>query len=114
VPALRNARTGRTIATRIERLSSFSQRAVGLLARASVEPDEGVWITPCSAIHTLGMRVTIDVIFVDAEGTVLDVVGNVRPNRLLVTRRGARAVVELGSGALDVHDLLPGDRLELV
>ena len=69
---------------------------------------------PCRAIHTLGMRITIDVIFIDAEGRVLDVLGNVRPNRLLVTRRGARAVVELGRGALDEHDLLPGDRLELV
>jgi uncharacterized protein len=111
---LRNARTGRILATRVDRLSSFFRRAVGLLGRTTVRPDEGVWIAPCSSIHTLGMRVAIDVIFVDADGRVLIAIANVRPNRPIVTCRGARAVVELGSGALDEHDLRPGDRLELV
>jgi uncharacterized protein len=114
VPLLRNARTGRIVAKRVDRLSSFLRRAMGLLGRTTVRRDEGVWIDPCGAIHTLGMHVAIDVIFVDADGRVIRAVPNVRPNRLLLTARGARAVVELGCGALDEHDLLPGDRLELV
>jgi uncharacterized membrane protein (UPF0127 family) len=111
---LRNTTTGRILATRIDRLSSFLHRAVGLLARTTIRPDEGVWITSCRAIHTIGMRVAIDVIFVDGESRVLRAVSNVRPNRLALSCRGAEAVVELGSGALRDIDLLPGDRLELV
>jgi uncharacterized membrane protein (UPF0127 family) len=114
VPLLRNTTTGGILATRIDRLSSFLHRAVGLLARTTIRPDEGVWITSCSAVHTLGMRVAIDVIFVDGESRVLRVVSNVQPNRLVLSCRGAKAVVELGSGALQDIDLLPGDRLELV
>ena len=114
MPLLRNTTTGRILATRIDRLSSFLHRAVGLLARTTIRPDEGVWITSCRAIHTLGMRVAIDVIFVDRESRVIRVVSNVRPNRLALSCSGAEAVVELGSGALRDMDLLPGDRLELV
>jgi uncharacterized membrane protein (UPF0127 family) len=111
---LRNATTGTIVATRIERLSGLFRRAVGLLARASVQRDEGVWLTSCRSIHTIGMRAVIDVIFVDGEGGVLRIDRNVAPNRLVLSCRRARAVVELGGGALDQADVMLGDRLELV
>jgi uncharacterized membrane protein (UPF0127 family) len=114
VPLLRNSTTGKIVATRIDRLSTFLHRAVGLLARTTLRPDEGVWITSCRAIHTLGMRVAIDVIFVDGDGHVIRAVHNVRPNRIALSCKGAQGVVELGGGALREIDVLPGDVLELV
>jgi uncharacterized protein len=114
VPLLRNTTTGKIVATRIDRLSSFMHRAVGLLARTTLRPDEGVWITSCRAIHTIGMRVAIDVIFVDREGHVIRAIHDVKPNRIALSCPGARGVVELGSGALREIDVLPGDVLELV
>ena len=114
MPLLKNSTTGKIVATRIDRLSSFLHRAVGLLARTNLRPDEGVWITSCRAIHTLGMRVTIDVIFVDRNGEVVGLEPNVVPNRVAVSCRGARGVVELGAGALREIDVQRGDVLELV
>jgi hypothetical protein len=114
MPLLRNSTTGTIVATRIDRLSGFLQRAVGLLARSRVQRDEGVWITRCRAIHTIGMRASIDVIFVDRDGRVLRVDRDVKPNRLSLSCRQAMGVVELGAGALSQIDVLPGDRLELV
>jgi uncharacterized membrane protein (UPF0127 family) len=114
VPLLRNSTTGKIVATRIDRLSSFLHRAVGLLARTTIRPDEGVWITSCRAIHTIGMRVSIDVIFVDSAGRVIRVASNVQPNRIALSCKGAQSVVELGGGALREVDVLPGDVLELV
>lgn len=114
MPLLRNSTTGTIVATRIDRLSGFLQRAVGLLARSRVQRDEGVWITRCRAIHTIGMRTSIDVIFVDRDGRVLRVDRDVKPNRLSLSCRQAMGVVELGGGALSQIDVLPGDRLELV
>jgi uncharacterized membrane protein (UPF0127 family) len=111
---LRNCTTGTIIATRIDRLTGLLQRAVGLLARSSVQHDEGVWLTSCRSIHTLGMRCAIDVVFVDREGCVLRICRNVRPNRFALSCRAAKAVVELGGGALDQIDVELGDRLELV
>jgi uncharacterized membrane protein (UPF0127 family) len=111
---LRNATSGAIIATRVERANNFIERAIGLLGRSRVRPDEGLWFAKCSAIHTLGMKITIDVIFVDAKGHILKLIGNVRPGLWSVSCRGARDVIELGGGALRECDLMPGDRLELV
>jgi uncharacterized membrane protein (UPF0127 family) len=111
---LRNCTTGTIIATRIDRLTGFLQRAVGLLARSRVQPDEGVWITRCNAIHTIGMRDTIDIIFVDRDDRVLRVEPGVAPNRWSLTCWGAKGVIELGGGALSRIDVLRGDRLELI
>jgi uncharacterized membrane protein (UPF0127 family) len=50
-------------------------------------------ITPCSSIHTIGMRVPIQVAFFDAEGRVLRVEDWVVPGRLLRCP-GAEGVLE--------------------
>lgn len=111
---LRNSTTGAIIATRVDRLTGFFQRAVGLLARTTVQRDEGVWLTSCRMIHTIGMRCAIDVAFIDGDGIVLRICSNVEPNRPALICRRAKAVVELGGGAFSAGDLLVGDRLELV
>jgi uncharacterized membrane protein (UPF0127 family) len=51
---LRNATNGRVLATKVKRATNPLTRGVGLLARARVEPDEGLWIDNCSAVHTMG------------------------------------------------------------
>jgi uncharacterized protein len=114
MPLLRNATTAAIVATRVDRLTGFLQRAVGLLARSHVQCDEGVWLTSCCAIHTIGMRAKIDVIFVDRNDRVLRVESDVAPNRLALICRQAKGVIELGGGALSLIDVLPGDRLELL
>ena len=98
-------------AARVGRKTSFGQRAICLLGRSAVRPDEGVWIAPCNAIHTLGMRTPIDVIFLDAHGCIVRLEAGVRPNRLAIVCRGAQAVVELGPGALDTGVAVLGDYL---
>ncbi len=114
MPLLRNVTTDRIVATRVDRLSTFFQRAVGLLTRSALRPDEGAWIAPCNAIHTLGMRVPIDVIFLDRRGRVVRMDPAVPPNRVALTCRQATAVIELGDGALRESDVLLGDYLELI
>src|SRR5579884_3717257 len=109
-----NATTNSIVATRIDVLSTFLQRAVGLLARPVLRGDEGVVMTSCRAIHTLGMRFPIDVIFADEQNRVLRVVPEVPPNRPFLSCRGAAKVIELGPGALREIEILPGDKLELV
>lgn len=113
MPQLRNATTNRIIATRVEQLSGFYQRALGLLGRSSLEPDEGAWIAPCNAIHTIGMRVPIDVIFLDAGGCIVRLESGVFPNCPALVCRRANVVVELGYGALRESGLVLGDYLEI-
>jgi uncharacterized membrane protein (UPF0127 family) len=111
---LRNANTGQIIATRMGRAATFVERAVGLIGRPNLRPDEGIWLDKCSAIHTVGMRSAIDVIFLDGEQRVVRVCPGVATFRWAVVCPQARSVVELGPGALELTDVLVGDRLELL
>lgn len=113
MPKLRNVTTGEVIAENVRVADGWWERFAGLIPRGDVGPDEGLWFRDCWAIHTLLMRAKIDVIFLDDEERVVRTVARVRRNRPAVACLGARNVVELGAGALEGRDLLPGDRLEL-
>jgi uncharacterized membrane protein (UPF0127 family) len=110
---LRNATSGKVVATGVDRATNPWTRGVGLLPRKSVAPDEGLWIDGCGAVHTLGMRATIDLFFLDRDGRVLKIAAAVPPNRLAVTCRHAVTVVELGAGPDPQRDVVLGDRLSL-
>ncbi|MBC5811686.1 MAG: DUF192 domain-containing protein [Candidatus Eremiobacteraeota bacterium] len=108
---LRNATTGAILATRVTRATSMLARGIGLLGRGSLDADEGLWIERCGAVHTMGMRATLDLIFVDRDDRVVRIERGVRPNRFAVTCRGAAAVIELGAG--EPRAVAPGDRVVL-
>jgi len=79
---------------RLRRATSVSRRTVGLLTSAPLGEHEGLWIKPCMAVHTMGMRFPIDVVFLNRERRVLRVVANLRPNRFAICWQ-ASSVVEL-------------------
>ncbi|MCL6595191.1 MAG: DUF192 domain-containing protein [Firmicutes bacterium] len=108
---VRRSEDGRVVAGRVCLAADARSRMVGLLGRTSLEPDEGLWLEPCNAVHALGMRMAIDAVYLDREGRVLRVVAPLRPWRLgpLVLR--ARAVLELAAGAAEAAGVTPGDRL---
>jgi uncharacterized membrane protein (UPF0127 family) len=108
-----NATTGVLIAERVRKIDDPFARMVGLLPKASVDSDEGIWLAHCSAVHTIGMRATIDLIFLDARDCVVGTTVAAVPNRPAFSKRGAKAIVELGTGAR-LWLLSIGDRLELV
>lgn len=68
-------------------------RLLGLAWLDEVPEDAGLLIPRCSSVHTFGMRFTLDVSFLDAEGRVLRRVEAVPPRRLL-WHHGAAAVLE--------------------
>lgn len=109
---LRNERSGEILAPRIARASNAIARLVGLLRKADVGADEGLWIDRCNAVHTLGMRATLDLYFLDANGRVLKIANTVAPNRLAEMCPAAKIVVELGN-AVVARDVVLGDRLIL-
>ena len=84
----------------------------GLLGRASLDPDEGIWIEPAGSIHMWFMRFPIDVVFAAADGRVVKVVHGIRPWRM-AGARGARVALELSAGAAARCGVEPGDHLQL-
>ena len=47
----------------LQRADSVAARLRGLLGRDGLPAGTGLWIRPCNAVHTLGMRFAIDIVF---------------------------------------------------
>lgn len=88
-----------------------AKRRKGLLGRDSLSAEEGLWILPCEAVHTFGMRFPIDLIYLDRNNRVKKTRSNVGPFRLSGCL-SAHSVIELTSGAISRTQTQPGDRLE--
>jgi uncharacterized protein len=105
-----NARTGRVVAASVELADTRATRRHGLLGRDGLPAGAAMVITPCVAVHTIGMRFAIDVVFVNARGSVRKIVRNMPPRRIAGSL-SSRAVIELAAGALPEGALEVGDRL---
>ena len=106
-----NETRGSRVAERVGLATSFGARLKGLLGRQRLDDDEGLYLSPCSAIHTLFMRFPIDCAFLDEQGTVLRIAARIRPWRLAQGVPGASGVLELAAGRLAASGTVEGDRL---
>ena len=86
-------------------------RMVGLLGRRGLQEGSAMLLSPCGSIHTVGMKFTLDLIFLDKHQRVVRVVCGVLPNRFVLGGRGAKSVVEIESGWFDMLQLSVGDEL---
>ena len=101
-----------SLASRIEVADSFLTRAKGLLGR-SLRLGEGLYISPCSAVHTFGMSEPIDVIFLGSDGTALAIYSSLPPWRLTRHVQGAHGVLELHAGTVAEANLRVGRKVDL-
>ncbi len=108
----KNVSTGSLVADRVGVASTRAERAVGLLSRTGLEPGEALWIVPSRGVHTWGMKFTIDILALDAEGVVIDQVSSLKPWRIRLPRRGTAGVLELPAGTLARSGTVMGHRIE--
>ena len=101
---------GDEVLASLQKADGRRARRRGLLGRT--ELSGALLIAPARAVHTIGMKFTIDVAFLDADGTVVDMV-TMRPHRIGRPRLAARSVIEAEAGAFGRWVLRTGDRLEV-
>lgn len=102
------------LATDLRVADTLLRRTLGLIGKARLAPTEGLWIKPCNSIHTMGMRFSIDVAFLDRHGQVVKIVERLRPLRLVLPVRAAVSVVELPAGAVAKTGTRVGDRISIM
>lgn len=99
---------------KILQLNSFLNRRVGLLNHQYLPEGFGVLIKSSAGIHTRGMLISVDLVFIDHRNKVDEILTNVGPNQHIrkpFWKRGH--VLELASSAaIDELDLKIGDYLE--
>ncbi|MFM1987637.1 MAG: hypothetical protein RJA99_594 [Pseudomonadota bacterium] len=81
----------------VHRARSPWARLKGLLGDTPLPPGHGLLLERCRAIHTVGMRRAIDVVFLAGDGAVIDLRRGLGAGRIAACRRAA-AVLELAAG----------------
>lgn len=92
---------------------TYWTRFMGLMGKRELADGFGLLLKNESAIHTFGMRVPIDVVYLDAHGNILRVTPAMPPTRLGPLLRGVRDVLELPAGTLARTQTQQGDQLVL-
>lgn len=95
---------------RVRRARRLVERLIGLVGQPLPVAGTGLWIEPCRAVHTFGVRAPLDLVFVARSGSVLRVCEGVSPRRARGAWR-ARAVLELRAGEAHRLGLRCGMRL---
>ncbi len=99
------------IASYVEVAGTSAARRQGLLKRTELKDSTGLWLAPCEAIHTFGMKMPIDVVFLDRKYRARKLVTQLPPSRISLCLAGS-SVLELASGAIQRCGLQCGDRLQ--
>jgi uncharacterized membrane protein (UPF0127 family) len=101
---------GATVTVPLEIAASYRARTKGLLGRDTVEG--ALLLTPAGSIHTFGMRMPVDVAYLDRRLTVL-AVRTMRPGRLGLPRVRSRHVLEAAAGVMAGWGVGVGVRVEI-
>jgi uncharacterized protein len=105
------------LAFRVRVADSILGRLVGLLGKKKLKADEGVWIVPANAIHTVGMLFSFDAVMIDKDFRVVNVTEMVKPFRFILPKRRAESVIEVPAHTIfrsrtEIGDQLLIDRYE--
>lgn len=106
-----NLERGYPIATEVHVAGDSTARRKGLLGLETIPEGTGLWIAPCEAIHTFGMKTPIDVLFLDAKLRIRKIVQAMRPKRIAICL-AASSVLEVEAGAILKSGAHLGDRLK--
>lgn len=87
---------------------SYLSRLRGLLGKKQLSGTDGLLLKRCSAVHTIGMRYSLDLVFMDREGKVLKCAEGVKPFRM-ATAKGAYYTLELNEGVINEQDISISD-----
>ncbi len=110
--------SGKTIAEQIEWMRTSSERSCGLLKYAVLpEKYAAIFLLPLwgffPMVHTLGMKFSIDILFLDREKKVLFISRATEPGRIIMPWRwllgGCRYLLELPAGGASL--VSAGDKL---
>lgn len=105
-----NTTRGTVLAETADKANTSKKRRTGLLKHEGLPKGEGLWIAPCEAVHTFGMKFPIDVLYLSKKKKVLKIRKDMPKRRMSACLR-AYSVLELPAGMADETQTQPGDQL---
>jgi len=108
-----NSRRGTILAHELHPSAESSRRLRHLTLRRKFPIGVALWLSPCRAIHTLGLRFPIDAIFLDDKLRVIETRECIPPGSLVRPVPRASSVVELPAGTVRASGTEVGDSLDV-
>ena len=102
---------GQVIATDVKEAFSFWKRLKGLLFTSKLGDQDGLYLFPCSSIHTFFMKYPIDVVYLSDDHVVLATEEKLQPWKTGKRVKEAKAVIELAEGKVAKEKIQPGQKL---
>ena len=106
-----NLTRGRCVAAQVWLADRWWLRLRGLLGRNPLREGEGLMLEPCKAVHMVGMRYPIDVVFIDRQGGVVATYHGLQPGSRSHWHQQAALALELRAGTLRATETEMGDAL---
>lgn len=85
-------------------------RLKGLLGRARLNSNDGLWVVPSHGVHTLGMLFPIDVVYLDSLNKVVHLIENFASFRIAPFKTSASSLVELPLQSIRSSQTQVGDQ----
>ena len=80
---------------------------------ANIRPGDGIWVEDCNRVDTDGIRVPLDLLFLDSEHRVVATVTDLRPGVSSPEVQEATGVLELAAGTIRQSQTEKGDSVVL-
>jgi uncharacterized membrane protein (UPF0127 family) len=96
---------GVQIGHHIKKADHFLSRLKGLMFQEKLNEGYGLWIVPCTQIHTCFMRTSIDVMHVSGDGVVLYLEKNLSPWRVGRWVKGTQSVLEIAPNTIEQYNI---------
>jgi uncharacterized membrane protein (UPF0127 family) len=109
--SVENLTRGLTLAAHVRVAQTSAERRRGLLGVEELSDSAGLWIHPCEAIHTFGMKMPLDALFLTRDYKVRKILSNLPPRRIGFCLP-AHSVLELRAGTIARTGTQPGDQLQ--
>lgn len=111
--SVQNKTRGTMIARHLLTLNSNCYDTLRFLNRCGIPRNCALWIAPCRAIYTVGMKSSVDIAFLNTRGRVVTLFRNFPPDCVADSSNHAVSAVEFPPDALKKSRTNVGDALEL-
>lgn len=95
-----NLNNGQVLAWKVQEAFTFFKRLRGLLFTRNLCNGGALYIQPCSSVHTFFMNYSIDILYLDADQTIIGMDENLQPGHMGRKFIRTVSVVELPSGKI--------------
>ncbi|MBD3179913.1 MAG: hypothetical protein GF417_10100 [Candidatus Latescibacteria bacterium] len=105
----RHTMLGHTLLT----LSRNFPRTLKHINQFGIPEGYALWISPCSAIYTVGMNNPVDIVFLDKDRRIIKILRNFPPSCFARTDSESIGALELPPNRLAQTNSFLGDRIKL-